>query len=79
MNSAFITAFNAIRTQLVLLIETCLGSLLSPQISLIADVILWFCWLWIIFHIIFKPFISIFSWIISPLKNKFFDELEVGE
>lgn len=79
MNSAFITAFELIRAQLIILIETCLDTLLSPQISLIADVILWFVWLWVIYHIIFKPFISILSWIISPLKNKFFDELEVGE
>ena len=77
--TVFITAFEAIRSQLVILIEACLGSLLSPQISLIADVILWFTWLWVIYHIVFKPIITILFWIISPLKNKFFNELEVGE
>ena len=77
--NAFLIFFNALREQLFILLETCLGTLLSPQISLIADVILWFTWLWCLYHILFKPFITILGWLISPLKNKFFNELEVGE
>lgn len=77
--SAFIQVFNLLREQMIILIDSALGTLVSPQISLIADVILWFCWLWLIYHIIFKPVLWVMSSILSLFKFDFFDEIEKGE
>ena len=77
--SAFIDFFNLIRDQLFILLNACLGDFLSPQISVIADGILWFTWLWCLYHMIFKPFLAILSYLLSFVRNKLFKYIEEGE
>ena len=77
--TAIIDIFNAIRAQLQSMLTYVLGSLNSSTIQLAADIVLWFVWLWLMYHIFAKPFIKVLSLLVCWCRNPLFDELEEGE
>lgn len=73
--------FFAIRTNFVTLITLAMGdsALFDTSFSLLFDCLLWAVWLWLVFHLLFKPFIYLFKLPIMLYKNTFFKELEIDE
>lgn len=77
--TAFIELFTLLRDGMQSMLLSLLGSLNSTTIQLVADIIFWFVWLWLIYHILAKPFIKLLGCVLSIIRNPFFDELEEGE